>query len=123
MKYLLKFNIQTWGGEPWCANTEQLVLKVEFINESVKQSGFCELGLDTTLFSKSYARWIIHLKSCEVIEGPEEIYDPNGNKRFLLCMTDFIKGDILISLEIYDTCTGVKFMGFEPISEEESEQK
>ncbi|MBQ5945745.1 hypothetical protein IJL65_05235 [bacterium] len=111
MKYLLKFKIETWGDDICDDKEYNLILKVEFIEERVKEEGFFELGRG----SWKESRLIFRFKSCEVAEGPKEI--PG---RFLLWRND-CQEYVAIALEVSEDCTGARFMGFEPVPDEESQ--
>ena len=116
MKYLLKFKIKTWGGYVGHDKEYNLTLKVEFIDEMVKRDGFFQLGLTSRWNVK--ARWIFYLKSCEVVEGPEEVRNPNNNDlKFLLWRND-CQDYVVIALQVHNGCAGVNFMGFEPIPDD-----
>ena len=114
MKYLLKFNIETWGGEPWCVKTQQLVLKVEFIEERVKKNGFFQVSRGVL----SEARCLFECKSYEVVEGPESLDNEYGHV-FNIWRSGDSGGYIAMSLDMYSKCASANFMGFEPIPDEE----
>ena len=117
MKYLLTFNIEHWGGQPWRVERQKLVLKVEFIEESVKKDGFFQLGLYKP--HNIASRLIFHFKSCEVIEGPKEVRNPNNDELWSLLWRNDCQDDVVIALQVHNACTGVDLMGFEPIPDEE----
>ena len=119
MKYLLKFKIETWGDYIGDDKEYDLTLKVEFIEERVKEEGFFQIGRGHL----NESRLLFHFKSCEVIEGPKEVRDLYDNRlRFFLCRKE-CPDYLVIALEIYENCTEVKFIGFGPVVEDQSKEQ
>ena len=113
MKYLLKFKIETWGSGH--DKKYDFILKVEFIDEMVKNYGFFQVARGC--FNEP--RIILHLKSCEVVEGSTEIHDEYSGKLVFHFWENDCSDYLVRSLDVHRKCASANFMGFEVVPDEE----
>lgn len=117
MKYLLKFKIMTWGGYVGDDEEYDFIIKVELIDEMVKRYGFFQVGRGHL----NEPRIILNLKSCEVVEGPTEIYNKYSGKLVFHFWKNDCQKYLVRSLDVHRKCASANFMGMEPVADEESQ--
>ena len=120
MKYLLKFKIETWSpyidsyleGRPPSNFREyhSLSLKVEVDEGRIRKEGLYELSQ-----TNCCARLIFHCELLDV-DGPKELRHQGGNLLFLLWDGKYY-GCKEVSLDTYDTCIVVRYLGREVLEE------
>ena len=117
MKYLLKFVIETWSLLPVSTREDNLIFEVEFDDEIVKKDGIL-----ITKATHYCIRQSFRCKYCKRLEGPEEIHSLI-NKKLVFCLerkeNPNCPNPVVIDLEIYGECTQIRYMGCDPISDEE----
>lgn len=119
MKYLLKFKIKTWGGYVGDDKSYDFIIKVEFIDEMVKKYGFFEVVRGVL----GEPRIILHLKSCEVVEGQTEIHDEYSGKLVFHFWKNDCSEYLVRSLDVHRKCASANFMGMEPVVEDEPKEQ
>ena len=115
MKYLLKFVIETWSYFPGSTKEENLILKVEFDEEIAKKNGLFSMKPNHHYSTQSY-----RFKSCEKIEGPEEVHSLMHKKLLFKFRRQEFPDCVAVDLEMYgDDLIEIRYMGSEPIPDEE----
>lgn len=110
MKYLLKFVIDQWN----YPNTDRYYLTIKVTNdeEQLKKNGVLQVGIDSW-YDYQHIYFCILFKEYEIVEGETEIPDV-----YHLFERDY--GDYkLIQLRTNQFHADAKFMGYEPIADEE----
>lgn len=110
MKYLLKFVIDQWN----YPNTDRYYLTIKVTNdeEQLKKNGILKVGIDSW-YDYQHIYFCIPFKDYEIVEGKAEIPEVYylQEKKY-----DSYK---IIELRTEQYHTNAKFMGYEPIANEE----